>query len=325
MTDYPRKNNVWKRQEVWNKWQNFIGIFVVILLMFALLNGVIKSVSFGKRIGRPSWEGRSAFTIVLATQPVSVLVYNPSAKQLTLVKLNDDLYVESGDLNAPLVKLSEIVKNGGPNLTRVTSTVLRAPVLNYVFFEDRQSVDEQNFEKVFVGFASLASPFKIFTLKLGVENTNIAQIDLFRLWWQVKSLGTHNLNLVDAGDLGEEIVLSSGDKIMGVDDVSLYELFSKYTENQKILEEGLEIDVVNASGSLEDGKLAENFVSTTGARVVDVSFAETLSPKTVIEVGADSYTASYLAKIFDCDIKSSASLDPGKIRVVLGQDFTQKY
>ena len=325
MTDYPRKSKVWKRQEVFGKWQNFIGIFVVIILLFAILSGVLKSVFLPSKISKLSWEGRSAFTIVLATQPVSVLVYNPSTKRLTLVKLNDDLYVETGDSKKPLEKLSETAGRGGVDLARVTSTILRVPVSNYVVFSDKQSVDFENFEKVFVGFASLATPVKILSAKLGITDTNIAQKDIFRLWWQVKSLSTQSLNLVNAGGFSEEIVLSNGDKIMGVDDVSLYELFSKYTENQKILEEGVEVEVVNASGGVKDGKLAEDFVLATGARVVDVSFSENPLPNTVIEIGEGSYTASYLAKIFDCDIKSSAGLEKGKIRIILGQDFSQKY
>lgn len=324
MTKYP----AWKKREVQRKWHSIIGLFVTIVLVFAVFNGIVKSLSLGKYFGKSSWDGQSSFSAVLDTEPISVFIYNTTKREMTLVRLDESLYVATGDSDNPLSKVSEIIKSaGGQDLAKLASVVSRSPVKNYVMLEDRQNADHESFKIFFKGFASIVTPLNIVVGKgTGFSDTNIARIDMIRLWWQIKSLSVNNLNLVDSSAQAQEIVLADGARILGVDDVSMQRFFNEYMENHKLLEEGINVEVINASGDLAAGQLAADFISSVGGRVASLNQSEDPVEKTTINTAKDSsYTASYLAKLFECDIKALENLEKGQMKVLVGKDFAQRF
>ena len=327
MTDYPQRRSSWKKQEIERKWHSIIGIFVTVVLVLAVINGVAKTFSLGKFFGKSSWDSRAAFGAVIATEPISVFIFNSDKREITLVKLNEDLYMATGFGKIQFAKISEIVEESdGETLAAVASRITRSPLANFVILRNREDASRENLEKFFLSFASFATPLKIIAgMPTGVIGTNIARIDQIRLWWQLKSLGVNNLKLVDATTYSQEIVLASSDKILGVDQVSLQRMMSGYLENRNVLEEGLEIVVVNSSGQIAYAGLVADFVTAIGGRVGAVESSEGQVEKSFIAVGRDSYTASYLAKIFKCDIKTLPSLGERDIKIVIGRDFEQIY
>lgn len=326
MTDYPHKKTAWKKQEVAKKWHTIIGIFVTVVLVLAVLNGFIKTLAIGKFIGSSNWDGRGAFSAVVNTEPVSVFVYNPTAKEIVLVRLDDNLYAQTLDLERPLARIVDLGASGdGVSMMQITTSASRSPVKSYVILKERESADGARLESYFKGFASIFSPVKIMTSGLaGVTDTNITRIDMIRLWWQMKSLSVNNLNFIDASEYTQEIVLAGGEKVLGVDDVSLHRLMSEHLENRAVLEEGLQIVVENSSGAFERGLLAADIISSVGGKVAGLSKRDDVVSETFIGASRDSYTASYLAKIFDCDIKTLPDSGEREVKVIVGADFGQK-
>ena len=315
MTDYRRK------REPSSKISGYFGLAIVVVLVFVALSGVFKSSQKDDR-ETVSWDGRSAFYAVLNSDPVSFFIYNPTVKKITLLKLDDNLYVPTGEDGNPIEKLSDITdESDGEGLTKTASGITRTAVLNYVMFDEPTTVDEKNLEKKFKQFASLTTPLKMIFGSGPVEDTNLALKDWYRLWWQVKSLSVNDISLVDASTNAEDIVLPKGDSVLGVDEVALHRLMGQYLEVHSVLEEGSQIEIVNSSGIYDWGQMAADFVGASGGRVSVINESDLVNERTTIQVHSENYTSSYLAKLFDCDITSVSSLEENQIRIVLGKDF----
>ncbi|MBI3282523.1 hypothetical protein HYZ70_00420 [Candidatus Curtissbacteria bacterium] len=327
MTDYPHtRRNSWKKQEVARKWRSLLGIFMTAVLIFAAINGIARTLSIGKFFGRSNWEGKAAFWAAFATKPLSVLIYNPTAHEISLVKLSEDLYFVTGDSREPLAEIGKVSESAGGLIT-AASRITRSPIRNFVILKEREEASRESLEKYFKSFASLFTPIRILVAKpTGILDTNITRVDMIRLWWQVKSLSLNNLNFVDATGLSQEIVTAGGYKILGVDDVSIHRLISKYLQNWTVLEEQMAVSIDDFSGEAANGSLARDFVLAIGGDVTGISQkSDERVEKTFIAAGRDSYTASYLAKVFECDIKALPSVAEGEVKVVVGQDFGQKF
>lgn len=329
MTDYPHgRRNSWKKQEVARKWHSILGVFVTVVLIFAVINGVAKTLSIGKFFGSWSWDGKAAFSSVVSTKPLSILIYNPTHEEITLVKLSEDLYYETGLKEEPLAKIGNISSGAdGSDLVKMASRITRSPITSFVVLAQAGEANSESLERYFKSFASLSTPLAIILSKpSGIANTDITRVDMIRLWWQIKSLGINNLKFVNATSYQEEIVSAGGHKILGVDDVSVHRMMSKYLQNWTIMEERMAISIDDFSKELENGLLARDFILSVGGQVTDVNYLkEGNIAETFIAVSEDSYTASYLAKIFECDIKAVPDLAEGEIKVIIGRDFGQKF
>ena len=78
------------------------------------------------------------------------------------------------------------------------------------------------------------------------------------------------------------------------------------------------------------GKLASDFVTSVGGNVQRVEGFDERVVKTYVQTNSkNSYTAGYLAKIFNCDINDGLeSPKAGKdkqITIVIGQDFSDRF
>lgn len=324
MTDFHSSAKTsWKKAEVSAKWRNLLGAFIVVVLLLAAVNGIFKSINLGKNTGKAQWDGQSPFSTVLNTNPVSVVIYNPSSKILAQFVLGNELYVETGSVAKPLVKLSEV--SNAKDLTGAVSHAFGAPVSNYAEFRQEQGVSEASMQADFKNFASILFPIKLLFGFENLKDTNIARSDLLRLWWQAKSLSLNSLAYVDLGKNSEDIILSGGEKVMGVDTPLFHRQILSQMENSKLVDEGKSIEIVNGAGDAIWGKLAAQFVGAYGGKVTKLTDSEQIMEKTTIMVSKNSYTATYLAKVFNCDIKSVPNSQDERVQIFIGRDFAQNY
>src|SRR3989344_1654730 len=319
MTDYPRKTSSWKAAEARRKWHSILGIFVTIVLLLAVVNGVTKSITLGKNFKKSVWDSSGVFSAVVNTKPISVLVFSPGLGDMTLFKLDEDLYVETG--GGQFDKITGVYKNSsGQDFAKIIAESARVPIKNYIYFDGRKDAAGENLEKELDGFLSFLFPLKLVFGRVGSVDTNISHFDVFRLWWKAKSQGINDLNLVDLGDYSADVLVGGSTGVLGVDSVSLGRVLFPYFLNEEISQESLEIEVLNKSGIKGAGQLAADYISSLGGRVVLVEGGTEVLPKCRIFTGGDSYTASYLAKLFSCDIVAVSNLAKGKVQVEIGTD-----
>lgn len=280
----------------------------------------------GKYLGEASWDGRSSQVIAVNWQPGAILIFQPEPKRLLLAKFGQDLHFATGNPQNPIGDLASLTRSGdGARIIQVLSIVSRLPIKNYFIFADEMEANWENLQKFFKKFASPVAPFAILagSYQDSIGNTNLTRRDLISLWWQVKSLSIDNLRLVDL-QVSEPLVVAGGGAVLGVDSVSLKRIVGQYLENRELVEEGIAVFIQNASDVAGAGRLAADFVTSVGGRVAKIETQAGPIAKSQIIAQKTSYTANYLAKIFECGIKTESGAD-SEITVIVGSDFAQKY
>lgn len=326
MTDYPTRSSAWRRKQTQTKLANLAGIFITVILLLALANGFLRSFSLGKYLGNSSWDGKSSLGIAVNWRPGAILIFQPEPKRLVLAKFGEDLYFATGDPHNPVQDLASLFgADDSGRLIQVLSSVARIPVKNYLLFRQETSADKENLQEFFKKFASGLTPLTLLTgsWERDIKDTNLTRRDLISLWWQVKTLSVDDLSLVDFG-ASEKLVLADNRTVLGVDSVSLQRAIGQYLENRKLVDERIGVSVQNASGLAGAGRLAADFVASVGGNVKRLETVAGPVAKSQIVTNNTSYTAQYLAKIFECGIKTVPGAD-GEITVVVGADFAQGY
>ncbi len=318
----------WKKDQIKKKWRSILAVFITVTLLFAIVNGLAKGFSFKDKLSESGWDGKSSFVVAIDSGNSSVFIYQPDPKRLAVLTIPTETIYETGNFSLPLAKISESLDSDAGNLTTSLSHVYGVKVDNYLNFLQKTEMDKDLAKNLFLDFASMATPLKLLTSgwKNNVESTNITRIDALRLWWQVKNMDINGLILADLSKYTEEIIDKNSQKVLGADSATLNRIITEYTENLKVLEEKYDIKIVNGTGIVEAAKLAANFVESTGGNVVDVDRSNSQTVSQVIALSKNSYTARYLANIFDCDINEAESGEnKGEITVILGVDFAKKY
>lgn len=334
MTKYPQVNShkgeskfkrssSWKKYGSSQKWRSYIGIFIVIILVFAIFNGLLKTISIKKFIDDFRWDGSASFAVVLGSSPPSLFVYQPDPKRMVIMTIPEDFYFATGRFLEPLAKISDVLGNkNGDELARMTTVNFGTKFEKYAMFDGLSIQSRENAEELFKRFASISTPIEILR-GFGDVQTNITRGEMFGLWWQIKGLSIDQLELVDLSGFSEQIVLGSDQKVLGADEQALNREIKPYLESHRIIEKGVGVEIQNASGSNSSAGLAVDLASSVGFDVADISVSEAKNAKTVVfSADRNSYEAKLLAMMFDCDI---LGIEKERILVVLGQDFAAKY
>lgn len=323
MTRYP----AWKRREVQKKWRDLLAVFLCVVLLFAVVNGIFKSLSLKKYLGESWWDGKSPLVVALGSLPPAFFIFQNDPKRIVVGSFSERLYFETGSKAKPLEEIPTLFADkNGKELARIISLNLRVPTKNYLFLRDLEKVSQDSVEARFKSFASLTTPFLLFAKSLGNMETNLTRVDLFRLWWQVKGLSVDKIVMVDLSVLSEEIVFSNNQKVLGVDSKLINRKIKEYLEDSTFIKSDHKLKIVNGSDNLESSLLALDFVESFGLEVVSVEESSLTYASQIIARDKDSNIAKYLAKIFDCDIKAMPDeSQTHDILVILGQDFATRY
>ena len=305
-----------------------MAVFILIVLVFAIANGIVKSFSLKNFFDKSAWDGKSPFVSVLETSPPSIFVFQKDPKRLAVFKLDENAYLVTAQKEG-LRKTADIFeKENAQKVARVLSLNLGTDIENFVSFGPKVTAEKQSFENLFKNFASFVTPFKIIggAYGNGIENTNITRIDLLKLWWQLKEVSAEKIELVELSPYKEEIITADNKKVLGVGEESIRLKISKYLENRYLDQEKANVEIINGSkvpGALE---LAADFASSAGFSVIEAEESSQISEKTqIVAKDKNSYNVSYLASIFDCDIVSEQNGQGADITVVIGRDFVSNY
>ena len=334
MTDYyRRRGQKWRREKAEKQGKSLFALIIVVILIFASVNGLLKSISFKRSVENSKWDGKVPFVTALGSFPASLFIYNPDTKNIIFLKFPDDLYFASGVEEKPLERLGDVARTrDGNKFSEVLSLNTGVKIENYLFPKDELKVDESGTQKFFKDFASITNPISILvggSFK-GSDN-NVERYDALRLWWQVKGLRLNQIKIADFGDISEEVVVDKESKVSGVDTETLQYKMREILQSRIIRESGFSVKIINASGSNDAGKLAVNFVSSSGLEVISEDRAEDAEEKTkIISYDKSGLVPKYLARMFGCDIVTAqkSTQEEGKekeITLFLGHDFANSY
>ncbi len=325
---------VHKKHESGNKTKTVFAVLIIVVLVFTILAGLVKSISLPNTALEPKlkWDSKSSFVVALDTTPPSVFVYQREPKRIIFLALDPKMYFVTGNPKTPIAQIGGTVSGeNGFEIAKVMSLSFGAPITNYITFNRQENLDNKTAQKMFKDFASLATPFVVMTRGNPgfVKNTNITRYDAFRLWWQIKGLSVESADVIDLSHLSEEVVIGNGHKVLGADTISLNRKIRDFLENINIEKEGQNISILNESGNQYAATVASDFVKAVGGNVVSEKKGDKTSDKSqIITEKKSAYTPSYLAKMFGCDITEAQNNGSGGdngITIVLGRDFANKY
>ena len=343
---------VHKKHESGNKTKTVFAVLIIVVLVFTILAGLIKSISLPNAALEPKlkWDSKSSFAVALDTTPPSVFVYQREPKRIIFLTLDPKMYFITGNPKTPIAQIGEAVSGkNGFEIAKVMSLSFGAPVTNYITFNKQENLDNKTAQKLFKDFASLGTPLVVMTSGKPsfVKSTNITRLDAFRLWWQIKGLSVESANVSDLSLLSEEVVAAGGQKVLGADTASLNRKIHDFLENINIEKEGQNISILNESGNQYAATVASDFVQDVGGNVVSEKQGDKTSENSqIITANRSAYTPSYLAKMFGCDIRELVSMEKRElvsgeperkqaqnngsdsdngITIVLGRDFANKY
>ena len=297
-------------------------------MIFAIANGIAKSFSLKSFFDKSAWDGRSPFVSILETSPPSIFVFQKDPRRLAVFKLDANAFLVTARKEG-LQKTADIFeKESGEKVAKVLSLNLGADIENFVSIDQKVAAEKQSVENLLNNFASLVTPFQIIsgTYGSGLQNTNITRIDLLKLWWQLKGVSVEKLELVELSPYKEEIITADNKKILGVEKESIRLKMNQYLENRYLDQKKANVEIINGSKVPNALQLAADFASSAGFSVTQAEQSPQISEKTqIVAYDKNSYNASYLASIFDCDIVSESNGQGADLTVVIGRDFASNY
>ena len=314
-----RYNSSWRLHQAKENRKSLFSVFLTVVLVFAIVSGLSKGFSVSSKIKSGRWDGVNSLAIAVGGPRPAVFIYQPDSKKIAVLSVSGEVLYETGNNSKPLAKISEA---GSQKTAEVLSKTFGTKIDNYI--DINYTLDEDKSKEMFKNFASLATPVAILTRGKDdeIQNTNITRWDSLRLWWELKGLGVKDVHFTDLALLVEEILDTSGQKVLGADTLSLNRQIEQYLQNSKLRNENINITIKNGTGVPGAARLAASFATSVGAKVVDVKAANTVNDKTSIVANEGSFTASYLAKMFNCDINVAQNdTGIGEITIDLGQDF----
>lgn len=305
-----------------------MAVFILIVLVFAIANGIAKSFSLKKYFNQSDWDSKSPFISILKTSPPSVFIFQKDPERMAVFKLDENAYLATSGRGV-LQKTSDIfTKEDGWKIANTLSLNLGVDAEKYVLFDEKVPAEKDSVRNLFKNFASIIAPLKIAAgaYDKQIQNTNITRIDLLKLWWQLKGVSVDKLELIELAPYNEEIITAENKKVLGMGEESIRLKMSQYLENRYLDQEKANIEIINGSNATGALKLAADFASSAGYSVTQTEQSSQISEKTrIIAKDKDSYNASYLASIFDCDIVSEQNGQGADLTVVVGRDFASNY
>lgn len=275
------------------------------------------------------WDGNYNINLVIKTDSISVLIFNPSQKKVTLMKLSENTFLEVPQ-GFGRWQLSSIYGLGGANLLKDSlMSFLGIPIDGFVEFQkplNQRSVTE----------LVSKNPLTILTI-LPYIRTDLTPWELVRLKFalsQVRFDKIKNLDLLTLGVL-DKMKLADGTEVVIADPVKLDSVLSDFSD-PKLEKEHASIAVFNATSYPLLAQKAARIITNLGGNVIGTHNTEDKLDKTYI-VGEKSDTLKRLSQIFGLSCGEAPKCDKIKglnlglessraqINLMVGEDFYQKF
>ncbi len=344
----------WKHHQSSSQTRKRINLAVTALLVIIALILLGKFVGFIRTMTMPisgkevltsaknyQWDGQSTINLVVKTDTVYALSYNPVDQEMTILKVPDDTYLDvPRDFGRwptrSIYGLGESEKNvtGAWLLKQTLQSTLGVPIDGYLALGDSSPTAgsgaakplDQSIEQIRKNpFATMA-----FMRHSSTDLSTWEYMELLWHWWGVRA---DKLKVVDLGQsqITQSVLLPDGSRALGIDRVRLDQLIQSQFQDQRLSYEGLNIGLYNATDHPGLAERASRIITNMGGRVVFTANSPQLIP-TSVTYGKDSYTKKRLTEVFanQC-VKKKCAVPTGDIETTradvilfLGEDDAQR-
>lgn len=286
------------------------------LIVLSLVTGLILLswlFKFGQYFfGQTKWNGDSNINIVLKSQSISLLSYNPKDEKITFIDIPDKTYLDVSEGFGSWQIGSVYPLGGGELLQKSLSSFFGVPIQGFLESDNFDSLTDKNplsLLRVLSTLKTNLTPYEILRLKLGMSAVRFDKIK--------------RINLEEAGLLDKD-KLPDGTDILTSDNVKLDSL-SNFFADPALKKERKTIAVFNSTSVPGLAQKAARLISNMGGEVIIVSNSGTELQKSAV-LGEKSKTLDYLKQIFT----SNGTIDPkledlvssrAAINLFLGEDY----
>lgn len=333
----------------------FVVLLILIGKIISIINNFSQPVYAESNIYRSHvWKKGSNINIVIKTDSISVLSFNPIDKKATVIDLPPSLYINvpGGFGNWRLESIyslgqSEKDKIGGKLLKRSVAGFLGIPIEGYISFSN-----EYEHKKVTELIASLRDGLWNGFAMIKFLKTDLTPRELLDLNLALNSIRFDKIESYDLAKMNilDESKLSDGTNAFTSDSTRI-DGFSQKLADTNIVSEKLSIAVFNATNVSGLAQKAARIISNLGGNVIISTNAVNKLQKSMIVVKKESNenpdqtkTAEVLGEVFTsdcsnnlkcdiivCEVQKCKIDDPqildsrAQVNVVLGEDFYNRY
>ena len=284
-----------------------LGLVIVLLLFAQALK--FTQMLFGKQ---SNWNGDSNINVVLKSDSLKLLSYNPKDEKVTVVEIPEKLYLEVPGGYGSWRVGSVFALGGGGLPSEAISSFFGIPLAGFLDNATLASLTDKNplsNFSILSQFKTNLTPFEVLRLKMGISAVRFDKIT---------TLNLEEMGLLDGSKLAD------GTEVLTSDPVRLDSLSERFADPE-IKTERKTIAVFNATSHSGIAQKAARLIANIGGDVIIISNSEIKIEKTAI-LGEASKTLDNLKQIFS----SSGTIDPqledlasprAQINLFLGEDY----
>lgn len=256
------------------------------------------------------WNGDFNINILLRSDSISLISYNPQNEKITVINIPDETYIEASK-GFGSWQVRSIFPLGGDELLKSSLTnFFGVPIDGFLDSTSLNSLLDKN-------------PLSVFSILPKVK-TDLTLFELIHLKMGLASVRFDKVNKIELQSLGllEKAKLADGTEILSADPVKLDSLSTHFLESV-IQSEHKSIAIFNGTNHPGIAQKAARLIANIGGDVIIVSNGEKKYEKTQI-FGEESKTLQRLKQIFNVSGNIEALEQPSsraQINVILGEDY----
>lgn len=315
-------------------------IFLISLILFA------KTLDFLSKLNKPiiqdllvsrqyRWDNKSSINLVVKSDSVSVLNYDPGEERVTILKIPDNTYMElpKGFGSWKIGSIFELGEAESPPvgaelLKQSLSKLLGLPVEGFLIYEQKEGETAISIENEVEAFRK--NPLSIFSFVHNAKS-DLTPLELYKLSFALRSVRSDKITTLDLyqTDITESKLLGDSSRVLGVNNVKLDLFIREKLADSNIFKEGLSVGVFNATSHPGLAQDASRIVANLGGNVIFATNTEESLDKTIVISSEESVTAKRLSEVFayHC-LKSKCQTTDQKvlnsrapINIVIGEDY----
>lgn len=299
-------------------------VFVVLVVLIGQFFSFVTRFTASKNY---QWTGQSTINIVVRTDQIYALSYNPIDAHITILQIPEDTYmtIPGGYGRWPIRSVYDLgqgekTPRGVELLKQTVAFNFGIPIDGYLSFSSDVPLEMtiQNLRK---------NPFLSFQF-IRQGQTDLSRLELSRLvwgWWGVRQDKIETVNMGQS-NVTQSVLLPDGSRALALDQIKMDNLIKEQFEDVSLSYEGLTIGIYNGTEHPGLADRVSRIITNMGGRVVFTSNTETPSPKSFV-LGGENYTHTRLSQVFATGDPQPLNIDSSRadVIVVLGEDANARF
>ncbi|MDO8618728.1 MAG: LytR C-terminal domain-containing protein [Candidatus Daviesbacteria bacterium] len=314
----------WKAAQSNRKTRQRTNLAIIVLVLITLLFLGAKVVSFINNLNQPItkteflpvrhyvWDQTSRLNIVVKTNQISLLSYDPLEKTVTIINLPDTLYlpVTGGHGNW---QLSSIFGLGQAEEKKLGAKLLKNSLSNYFGLPIDGFIEYQGSQNTYDLVQTLKDGVLTYVKLTPHIKTDLTSSEMLKFVWGLSKVRFDKIEQVDLSESGvlDRSQLADGTQVYTSDPDRIDSITVTLLEG-KIVSEKAAVSVINGTETIGLAQKGSRIISNLGGNVIFSANATKIQDKSAIyvsKVAKAEFTAKRLTQVFASDCSNNLKCD----------------